>query len=109
MTARDYLGELEEMVMLAALRLKGDAYGASILRELDEKAGREVSRGAVYVILERLEGKGLVESRLGEATGERGGRARRMVRVTQSGVEALRRSHDARSRLREGLDEVFQP
>ena len=108
MTARDYLGELEEMVMLAALRLDGDAYGASILRELDERAGREVSRGAVYVILERLEGKGLVESRVGEATAERGGRARRMVRVTEAGIEALRRSHDSRSRLREGLDEVFQ-
>lgn len=108
MTPRDYPGELEEMVLLAALRLGDQAYGASILRELDERAGREVPRGSVYVLLERLEAKGLVTSRFGSSTGERGGRARRMVEVTAEGIEAVRRSHEARRRLREGLDEVFQ-
>lgn len=108
MTHTNYLGELEEMVLLAALRLEGEAYGAAILRELDDRAGREVSRGSVYVLLERLESKGFLASRLGGATSERGGRPRRFVRVTPAGVEALRRSHGARVRLREGLEHVFE-
>ena len=108
MSPRDYLGELEEMVLLAALRLGDEAYGAAILRELDERAGREVPRGSVYVLLERLESKGLVESRMDTGGEERGGRPRRFVRVTPAGLAGLRLSHDARSRLREGLDEVFQ-
>lgn len=109
MTARDFPGELEEMVMLAALRLGEGAYGASILRELDERAGRDVTRGAVYVLLERLEVKGMISTRFGDAAPERGGRPRRFVRVTPVGIELLRRSHEARRRLREGLDGVFQP
>lgn len=107
MTDTNYLGELEEMVLLAALRLGDEAYGAAILRELDERAGRDVSRGSVYVLLERLESKGLLTSRLGDPTRERGGRPRRFVSVTSDGVAALRRSHDARARLREGLGPVF--
>lgn len=109
MAPRDYPGELEEMVMLAALRLGDRAYGASILRELDEQAGREVPRGSVYVVLERLESKEMIATRTGESTPERGGRARRVVSVTPYGIEVLRRSHEARRRLREGLDGVFQP
>ena len=66
MVAREYLGELEEMVLLAALRLGSEAYGASILRELDEEAGRDVARGSVYVAIDRLEAKGLIETRAGE-------------------------------------------
>lgn len=108
MTDTNYLGELEEMVLLATLRLGQDAYGAAILRELDERAGREVSRGSVYVLLERLESKGLLASRLGDSAPERGGRPRRFVTVTPDGVEALRRSHGARARLRDGLDHVFE-
>ncbi len=107
MTDTNYLGELEEMVLLATLRLGEDAYGAAILRELDERAGRDVSRGSVYVLLERLESKGLLASRLGDSAPERGGRPRRFVTVTPDGVDALRRSHDARARLRDGLDHVF--
>ena len=109
MTPRDYPGELEEMVLLAALRLGDDAYGASILRELDERAGREVPRGSVYVLLERLEAKGLIITRTGDATPGRGGRVRRLVTVTPLGIEAVRRSHEARRRLRDGLEGVFQP
>lgn len=109
MSPREFLGELEEMVLLAVLRLKGEAYGASILRELDEEAGRDVPRGSVYVTLDRLDAKGLVVSREGEPTPGRGGRARRMFSVTEAGVEALRRTHAVRERLRDGLDEVFQP
>ena len=109
MVARDFLGELEEMVLLAALRLKDGAYGASILRELDQEAGRDVARGSVYVAIDRLESKGLLETSPGEPAPGRRGRPRRMVRVTQAGVEALQRSHEVRARLRDGLGEVFQP
>ena len=108
MSPREFLGELEEMVLLATLRLKDEAYGAGILRELDEEAGREVSRGAVYVTLDRLEAKGMVETRAGAPSGGRGGRARRMVRVTEEGLHALRRAHQVRGRLKDGLEEVFE-
>ena len=108
MAPREFVGELEEMVLLATLRLKDEAYGAAILRELDEQAGREVPRGSVYVTLERLESKGMIESRAGEPTAQRGGRAPRMVTVTERGLAALRRSHEVRTRLREGLEEVFE-
>jgi DNA-binding PadR family transcriptional regulator len=108
MVAREYLGELEEMVLLAALRLGAEAYGASILRELDEEAGRDVARGSVYVAIDRLESKGLIETQAGEGAPGRRGRPRRMVRVTEPGLEALRRSHEVRRRLRDGLDEVLQ-
>lgn len=96
------------MVLLAALRLKDGAYGAAILRELDERAGREVPRGSVYVTLERLETKGFIESRAGEANEARGGRPPRMVRVTESGLAELRRVHGARSRMQEGLSDLLE-
>ncbi len=108
MSPREFLGELEEMVLLAALRLKDEAYGASILRELDEEAGREVPRGSVYVSLDRLQAKGLIESRAGAPTRHRRGRVRRMVTVTEEGLELLRRSHRVRRRLLDGLDEVIE-
>ncbi|HVQ23796.1 MAG TPA: helix-turn-helix transcriptional regulator [Planctomycetota bacterium] len=104
MSPREFLGELEEMVLLAVLRLGADAYGASVLRELDEQAGRDVPRGSVYVTLDRLEEKGLIQSRAGEPTAQRGGRAPRLVSVTAAGRAALRRTHEVRERLLEGLD-----
>jgi DNA-binding PadR family transcriptional regulator len=109
MSPREFLGELEEMVLLAVLRLGAGAYGAAILRELDEQAGRDVPRGSVYVTLDRLETKGLVASRAGEPTPQRGGRAPRLVAVTEAGMAALRRTHEVRERLRRGLDSAFQP
>src|SRR5690349_16600143 len=104
MAPREFLGELEEMVLLAVLRLRDGAYGAAVLRELDEQAGRDVPRGSVYVTLDRLEAKGMLESRAGEPTPQRGGRAPRLVRVTEGGLAALRRTREARARLLEGLD-----
>ena len=109
MSPREFLGELEEMVLLAILRLGPDAYGAAILRELDEQAERDVPRGSVYVAIDRLEGKGMLVSRAGEPTPQRGGRARRLVTVTEAGLAMLRRTHDVRERLRRGLDSAFQP
>jgi DNA-binding PadR family transcriptional regulator len=109
MSPRQFLGELEEMVLLAILRLGSGAYGATILKELEEQAGRDVPRGSVYVTLDRLEEKGMIGSRAGEPTPQRGGRAPRLVSVTDAGRAALQRTHDVRERLRRGLDGAFQP
>lgn len=109
MTPRSYLGELEEMVLLATLGLGEEAYGASVFRALEEEGGRDVPRGSVYVAIDRLESKGLLETAAGEATPGRRGRPRRMIRVTEPGLEALRRVHAVRARLRDGLGEVLQP
>jgi DNA-binding PadR family transcriptional regulator len=83
------LGTFEQAVLLVTLRLGKQAYGRAILREMGETLGRDVAAGAVYATLARLEAKSYVASRLGEATAERGGRARRYFRVTASGVHAL--------------------
>jgi PadR family transcriptional regulator PadR len=86
MRNREFIGQHELMVMLAVLRLGREAYGVPIAAEIAEKTGREMLLGSVYAILDRLEAKGLVASRLGEATPERGGRAKRYFRLTAEGV-----------------------
>ena len=91
---RTDLGDLEHLVLLAILRLGTDAYGIPILDEVSARSGREVSRATVYVALKRLEQKGLVTSRLGESTPERGGRAKRFFRLKSSGLKALRESRE---------------
>ena len=75
------LGEFEQLVLLAVLRLGEDAYGAAIRRELVECAGRDASPGAIFTTLERLEARGLVRSRFGEPTPERGGRRKRYYQL----------------------------
>jgi DNA-binding PadR family transcriptional regulator len=97
------LGTLEELVLLALIRLKDNAYGVTIRRELTERVGKDVSIGAVYTTLERLEGKGFVSSRVGEATPQRGGRAKRFFRLEARGADALAASRDAVARMGEGL------
>ena len=92
--ARVDLGDMEHLVLLAILRLGQDAYGIPILDEVCARSGREVSRATVYVALKRLEQKGLVTSRLGESTPERGGRAKRFFKVKPSGLKALRESRE---------------
>ena len=89
---RNYLGEFEHLVLLAILRLGNEAYGIPILDEVSARSGRAVSRATVYVALRRLEQKGLVTSRLGESTPERGGRAKRYFRLRAAGLKALRES-----------------
>lgn len=106
---RSFLGELEELVLLAALALGDEAYGASILSKLDAEAGREVPRGSVYVTLDRLESKGLIETYAADPTPNRRGRPRRLVRVTDEGRAEVHRSHQVRERLRQGLRPVAQP
>src|SRR5262252_4593478 len=93
MGARDevLLGTLEHIILLAVMRLGSEAYGATIREEIEQRSGRVVSFGAVYVTLQRMEGKGLVTSQLGEPTAERGGRAKRFFQATPDGRKAVRR------------------
>lgn len=104
-----YLGEFEEIVLLAVMRLGSNAYGVTIRQTVEEVARRSTSIGAIYTTLERLEEKGFVSSRQGEATPERGGRAKRYFKIEASGVQALNKAEAIRSRLREGLNPVLQP
>ena len=106
MSKRDYLGEFEHIVILALLRLSDRAYGVTVRQEIEERTGREVSIGAIYATLDRLEGKGYVKSLLGEPTPERGGRSKRFFRVTAKGISAVNRTHRAVQSLTEGLDVV---
>jgi DNA-binding PadR family transcriptional regulator len=99
----EHLGELEQLVMLAVLRLGDDAYGAEIQRELAERAKRRTSLGTVYVTLTRLEAKGLVRSWLGDPAPLRGGKARRHFAVERAGMTSLRASRDALARMWDGL------
>ena len=98
------LGEFEQMVLLALLHVQGEAYGVPIVEEIERRTGRTISRAAVYVTLVRLEKRGLVTSWMGEPTGERGGKARRCVRIEPKGVEALRESRQAMERMWGDLD-----
>ena len=106
MSGRDYLGEFEHIVLLAVLRLGDRAYGVTVRREIEARTKREVSIGAIYATLDRLEAKGYVQSRSGDPTPERGGRSKRFFRVTAQGVSAVNRTHSALRSLTEGLDLV---
>src|ERR671918_2918570 len=97
------LGEFEQLILLAILRLGDGAYGVTIRAELADRAGRSVAPGALYTALERLEAKGLVRSRMGDPTPQRGGRAKRYVTVTAAGMRALTRAVRAYERLLDGL------
>jgi DNA-binding PadR family transcriptional regulator len=97
------LGEFEQVVLLAILRLEDGAYGVTIAAEITECTGREPSPGALYTTLDRLEAKGLVSSRVGDPTPQRGGRAKRYYAVTKSGVAAVARAQRSYQRLMEGL------
>lgn len=106
MTPSRHLGELEQFVMLAVLRLGEDAWGSAIQQELVDRVDREVALGTIYVTLSRLEDKGFVSSWLGESTPERGGKARRHYRVEPVGLAAL---HEARSALASMWDGIGAP
>jgi PadR family transcriptional regulator, regulatory protein PadR len=106
MNRRNYLGNLELMVMLVLIRLDDDAYGVPISRELAKRIGREVALGSVYATLERLQGKGLVTSIMGQPTQERGGRAKRYFRLTQKGLREVRKTQVALTRLWQGLPQL---
>jgi len=103
-----YLGELEQMVLLAILQLDDQAFGTNVMGELERRVDRKVSRGALYVTLDRLEEKGMLTSTLGAPTPRRGGRPKRFLTVTPSGLEALRKSRNAWMSLWDGLDSVLE-
>ena len=106
---KDALGELEVMVLLAVLRRPDDAYAVTVRREISDRAGRDVSRGSVYVTLDRLEKKGLLVSRVGEPEPVRGGKAKKFYAPTDEGRATLTRSLVALREMSSGLglaDEV---
>lgn len=98
------LGEFEQIVLLAILRLDHEAYGVSIRAEIAARTGRETSPGALYTTLDRMEEKGLVRSWMGDATPQRGGRSKRYFAVTRLGRAALLKAQQAYQSLLEGLD-----
>lgn len=99
----DPLSELEQLVLLAVLRIDDDAYGGSVAELLEERAGRTVTLGTLYNTLGRLEEHGLVESEMGSPTPVRGGKAKRLYRVTEEGREALQHTRAVFERMWEGL------
>lgn len=101
------LGEFEQLVLLGVLHGGEDAYGVPVWREIGVRTGREVSLAAVYKTLDRLEGKGLVRSHVGAPTAERGGRAKRLYRITPPGLRAVKSAIDGVRRMTAGLDEVL--
>ena len=102
-----YLGELEQIVLLAVLRLGEEAYAVPILEQIEAQTGRQIARGALYTALERLETKGCLRSRVGDPLPERGGRARRYFKVTPAAIRALKDSRLALLRLWNGLEQIL--
>jgi DNA-binding PadR family transcriptional regulator len=100
------LGEFEQTVLLAILHVGADAYGVTIRQEIETRTGREVSVGALYTAFDRLERKGYIRSTVSDPTPQRGGRAKRHVALTSSGIKALRRSRDLLDRMWAGLSIV---
>jgi PadR family transcriptional regulator, regulatory protein PadR len=96
------LGEFEYLLITTAARLGDNAYGAAIREGIEEIAQRKCSIGALYTTIERLEAKGLLTTWMGDATPERGGRAKRMVRVTGKGARAAKEFYDAVMRVSNG-------
>jgi DNA-binding PadR family transcriptional regulator len=107
-TKSQQLGEFEMMVMLAILHLGDDAYAVSIRTGIEERAGRPVSRGAVYITLRRLSDKGYLASWWGEPTPERGGKAKRHYTITEAGLEALQHSREAMRSMWRGLEPLLE-
>ncbi len=89
-----HLTDLEQLLLLAALRQPDEAHGAALQEDIQEVAGRRVSLGSIHLTMSRLEEQGLVHSELGEPTGGRGGKARRLYRVTSEGRDELRRTRE---------------
>jgi PadR family transcriptional regulator PadR len=99
----ELLGSLEHLVLLALVRLGEHAYGMTVRREIERRTGRNLSIGAIYATLERLEAKAYVSSSLGEPTAARGGRAKRLFRIEADGERALGVSQDALRKMTAGL------
>lgn len=100
------MGEFEYLLITAAAGLGENAYGASIRQEIESTTGRKCSIGALYTTIDRLEKKGLLKTWMGEATAERGGRAKRMVQVTPKGVQEAKSFYDTVVRMSRGASWV---
>jgi DNA-binding PadR family transcriptional regulator len=107
MRAHAPLGEFEQLVLCAILQRDGEAHGIEIRREIEARAERRVSRGALYTALERLESKGLLEWRQGDSVPERGGLPRRCYSVTAEGLRLLRATFATWSRMTDGIAEML--
>lgn len=105
--SKSYLGEFEQLVLLAVLQRQGEAHAPAISDELEAGAGRKVSRGALYATLERLQNKGLLRWEVGAASSERGGHRKRRFEVTADGIEALRAARATLEGMWRGLDDVL--
>jgi PadR family transcriptional regulator PadR len=103
MAADTYLGEFEQLILLAVMRLEDDAYGATIGRLIEEATGRRISIGAIYTTLDRLQSKGYLRSRIGDPTGERGGRRRKIYSLDRLGHLAITRAFAAWTNMTRGL------
>jgi DNA-binding PadR family transcriptional regulator len=106
------LGEFEQVVLFAIARMKGEAHSAAIIEEIESRADRRVSPGALYTVLERLEAKGMVTSWIGDSTPERGGRRRKVYRLLPEGARELRASYESLRKMASGvlqhLDELAE-
>jgi PadR family transcriptional regulator PadR len=98
------LGEFEQLVLLAIIHIGDEVYGVPIVQEIERRTGRQVAPAAVHVTVRRLEAKGLLTSWLGDPTPERGGKARRYVKVTRAGIGSLRATRRVIDRMWQGLD-----
>ena len=105
--AKDSLGEFEHQVLLAVLQLGGEAYSVPVVLELEERTGREVSQAAVFIVMRRLEAKGLLTSRFDDSRVGETGRVRRYFKATPRALRLLRETRQALVRLWEGLDTVL--
>lgn len=103
-----YLGEFEQIVLLAILRLQDRAYAVPLREEIQARTGRRVARGALYTALDRLEQKRCLRSRMSEPMAERGGRSRRYFTVTAAGMAAIRASRQTLLRLWSGLERQLE-
>ncbi len=100
------LGEFEELVLLTVGILYDNAYSVAIRQELNQQTGRRVTISSVHAAVYRLEEKGLLNSRMGEMTNERGGKRKRLFTISQAGKEALEKANELRNRLRDQIPEV---
>jgi DNA-binding PadR family transcriptional regulator len=106
--SRKGLGEFEHQVLLAILRLGGETYSVPLVIELEKVSGREVSQAAVYIVLRRMEGKGMVSSRMEDPTETESNRSRRYFRLEPAGMERLRESRAMLNRFWDGIEAVLE-
>jgi DNA-binding PadR family transcriptional regulator len=108
MSQTSSLGEFEVVVLMAVLHLQADgAFGSAILNDIKRRSGRAASRGSVYITLDRLEDKGLLASKVSAGTAVRGGRAKRVFRLTARGTEQLKHSVTLLARMHKGLEPIL--